>query len=179
MIDTTAAATWMTTNKGNEIEIEFNNDTIVTGTAVSMNSKGVNIRVEDKVRSFALARIVGLVCEDALPGFTSLMDDELTADDIADGEAEIDADDNWIHPDTEADYIADMKESGEVDLTDIDTSATFTTAEVAARFAMTAKELRVQLRAWGMGVGQGRTYAFDAADLVTIQTKLAEKAEQA
>jgi hypothetical protein len=84
--------------------------------------------------------------------------------------------------DTEADYIADMKESGEVDLTDIDTddtNATFTTAEVAARFAMTAKELRVQLRAWGMGVGQGRTYGLTSADLVTIQTKLAEKAEQA
>jgi hypothetical protein len=182
MLNYDDAKTFMTVNKGQEIAVELTDGTEVTGAAVSLNSKGINIRATG-LKSIKLDRVVALICPDSPnAGMKSLRDDELTADDIADGIAEIEADDAWMDEDTEADYIADMKESGEVDLTDIDTddtNATFTTAEVAARFAMTAKELRVQLRAWGMGVGQGRTYGLTSADLVTIQTKLAEKAEQA
>jgi hypothetical protein len=175
MLNYDDAKTFMTVNKGQEIAVELTDGTEVTGAAVSLNSKGINIRATG-LKSIKLDRVVALICPDSPnAGMKSLRDDELTADDI-------EADDAWMDEDTEADYIADMKESGEVDLTDIDTddtNATFTTAEVAARFAMTAKELRVQLRAWGMGVGQGRTYGLTSADLVTIQTKLAEKAEQA
>jgi hypothetical protein len=163
------AKLFISTNKGQAIVITLGDGTEVEGLALSVNSKGVNITVDGKTKSISMARV-------------SRMELGLTAADMADGIAEIEADDAWMDEDTEADYIADMKESGEVDLTDVDTDDTanvFTTAEVAARFAMTAKELRVQLRAWGMGVGQGRTYGLTSADLVTIQTKLAEKAEQA
>jgi hypothetical protein len=177
MLNYDDAKMFMTVNKGQEIAVELTDGTEVTGAAVSLNSKGINIRATG-LKSIKLDRVVALICPDSPnAGMTSLRDD-----DIADGIAEIEADDEWMDEDTEADYIADMLESDEVDLTDVDTDDTanvFTTAEVAARFSMTAKELRVQLRAWGMGVGQGRTYGLTSADLVTIQTKLAEKAEQA
>jgi hypothetical protein len=38
----------------------------------------------------------------------------------------------------------------------------YTTAELAAMFSTTARELRVQLRTFGMGVGKGHRYGFSA-----------------
>lgn len=49
-----------------------------------------------------------------------------------------------------------------------------TTAEVAAIFNMTAKELRVHLRAMGIGVGRGKRYAFTPADVDAVRTHLAD-----
>jgi len=46
------------------------------------------------------------------------------------------------------------------------------TAEVAALFDMTAKELRVHLRAMGIGVGKGRRYAFTPADVDAVRVYL-------
>ena len=48
----------------------------------------------------------------------------------------------------------------------------YTTAEVAAIFDMTAKELRVNLRALGLGVGKGRRYGLTDADVATIREHL-------
>jgi len=176
MIDTTTAARWMTANKGLEIDVETEDGAVVIrGTAISLNSKGINVRVDDKVKSISLAKVTGLVCTTAQPEFIGLYD--LTADDIADGIAEIEADDAWMDEDTEADYIADMVESGEVDLADIGTSATYTTRQVAEMVNMAAKDLRVQLRAWGMGVGQGKAYAFTDADVTDIKARLAATVE--
>lgn len=182
MLNYDDAKTFMTVNKGQEIAVELTDGTEVTGAAVSLNSKGINVRATG-LKSIKLDRVVALICPDSPnAGMTSLRDDELTADDIADGIAEIEADDEWMDEDTEADYIADMIESGEVDLTDVDTDDTpntHTTAEVAAMVGKAAKELRVHLRAWGMGVGQGRTYAFTDADVTVIRAKLSEMADQA
>lgn len=163
------AKLFISTNKGEAIVITLGDGTEVEGLALSVNSKGVNITVDGKTKSISMARV-------------SRMELGLTADDIADGIAEIEADDAWMDEDTEADYIADMIETGEVDLTDVDTDDapnTHTTAEVAAMVGKAAKELRVHLRAWGMGVGQGRTYAFTDADVTVIRAKLAEMADQA
>lgn len=48
-----------------------------------------------------------------------------------------------------------------------------TTAELAAMFDMEAKALRMQLRAMGAGVGKGRRYLFDAADVAKVRAFLA------
>lgn len=45
---------------------------------------------------------------------------------------------------------------------------TYTAAAVAAALDMDSYDLRVQLRALGMGVGKGRKYGFDAADARTV-----------
>lgn len=89
----------------------------VTGTFVSVNSKGVNLNVDGKVISRSLASITAIST-----------------------------------PDAEGDG--------------------YTTAEVAAIFDMTAKELRVNLRALGLGVGKGRRYGLTDADVATIREHL-------
>ena len=88
----------------------------VTGTFVSVNTKGVNLNVDGKVISRSLTSIT--------------------------------------------------------DVSTSDTGDAMTTAEVAALFNMTAKELRVQLRAMGIGVGKGRRYGLAAADVAAIRTHL-------
>lgn len=53
-----------------------------------------------------------------------------------------------VFVDTPADMFAD--------------DGTYTTAEIAAALDMSAYDLRVHLRAMGLGVGKGRTYGFAA-----------------
>ena len=85
--------------------------------------------------------------------------------------------------DTEADYIADMLDAGEVDLTDDGTDEDdtdeddalvaeldgMTSAELADVFNTTAKELRVNLRKLGLGVGKGRRYYLGADDIKMVK----------
>jgi hypothetical protein len=83
--------------------------------------------------------------------------------------------------DTEADYMADMTDAGEIDFSDDDNAEMnalvaeldgATTAEVADVFGTSAKELRVTLRALGMGVGKGHRYHLTADQIATVRTAL-------
>jgi hypothetical protein len=150
-MDATAAADFITTNKGAMIVITTTDGMAHFGEAFSVNSKGVNVKADGKTRSFGLARI-------------ELMDLDNLGDDMDE--------------DTEADLIA-AGELGDIDTgMDAETDAEIyamlgdgmTTAELAdhlsdaLKVTMTPKELRVHLRALGLGVGKGRKYALTATE---------------
>lgn len=93
----------------------------VTGNPISVNTKGVNIKVDGKVRSFAISRIVSITAN--------------TNDDTA--------------------------------------LPTGSPADVAPYFGLTAKELRVKLRAMNMNVGKGHRYALDTDAVRAVAAHLA------
>lgn len=128
-MDVTTATDMITTARTNDelIMITLNDNTVITGAPISVNSKGMNLRVDGKVRSFSLNRIdfANVVTED-----DEMTDEEIYAE-LGDG---------------------------------------MTTAELAAHLSdalktdLTPKELRVHLRALGLGVGKGRKYSLTATD---------------
>lgn len=130
-MNVTTATDFITIAKANDelVMITLNDNTVVTGSPISVNSKGINLKVDGKVRSFSLNRVdfVNLVTDDA--------DDEMTDEDI----------------------YAELGDG-------------MTTAELAAHLSdsikvdMTPKELRVHLRALGLGVGKGRKYSLSATE---------------
>lgn len=132
------ARTLIATAKDDELEVTVRlaDGTEITGDPISVNSKGVNLKVDNKVRSFGLNRV------DAI----------LTTDDL-EAEAEV------------ADRMEEL--ANEV-------SDGATTAEVAALISdylereLTPKELRVHLRALGLGVGKGRKYALSAGEFRAV-----------
>lgn len=111
-----------------EITVRLVDGTEVTGDPISVNSKGVNIKVDGKVRSFGLKRVDALVTD-------SDEDDEMSDEDI----------------------YAELGDG-------------MTTAELASHLSdslntgLTPKELRVHLRALGLGVGKGRKYSLSATE---------------
>jgi hypothetical protein len=142
----------------------------ITGQLISINSKGVNVRTaENKVVSRSLTRVAWIA--------------------IDEGDVELSEDD-------EADMLADMVEEGVIEDDDIETAAAedgianlnlpnvdemnalvaeldgCTTAELADVFGMAAKELRVHLRALGMGVGKGHRYHLTADQIATVRAAL-------
>lgn len=138
MINADAATTAIATAKDDELEVTVRliDGTTVTGDPISVNSKGVNLKVDGKVRSFGLKRV-----------------DAILTDDDVEAEAEI------------ADRMEEL--ANEV-------SDGATTAEVAALISdylerdLTPKELRVHLRALGLGVGKGRKYALSAGEFRAV-----------
>jgi hypothetical protein len=147
------ATAFITSNKGADIEIVLVDGDSVYGTAFSVNSKGVNVKDDDgKTRSVSLARVDELVLID---------DDTFGSDDDADDEAAADLD-NALND------VADSISDGA------------TTAEVAAALSdvlereITPKELRVHLRALGLGVGKGRKYALSAGELRAVHNLITE-----
>jgi hypothetical protein len=136
----------------------------VTGQLISVNSKGVNFKVDGRVTSRALSRIAWVAIDEG--------DVELTEDDEADMLAEmieegtIEADD-----DDEAEVEALVTEMSEVDAL-VEELDGVTTAELAAVFGIEAKELRVTLRALGMGVGKGHRYHLTADQITTVKAAL-------
>jgi hypothetical protein len=121
-IDTATATAFMAANKGNDIMVKLAGMPLpVRGVAISVNSKGVNIKdIDGRVRSFSLTRVVGL---------------DTPAADVTDG---------------------------------------LTTADVAALVGTTPKALRVITRSLGLGVGRGRRYTFDTADVTAIRAAMTD-----
>lgn len=115
-IDTTTATNFVNVNKGAEVLIDLTDDTQLRGTLVSVNTKGVNFKVDGKTRSVALSRVVGF------------------------------------------DFPVDE------DTPDVELHDGMTTTELAAVFGIEPKELRVHLRALGLGVGKGRKYSLSPVD---------------
>lgn len=135
------ATAFITSNKGADIEIVLTDGDSVYGTALSVNSKGVNVKDDGKTRSVALSRVAELVLVE---------DDTFGSDDDADDEA------------SRIEELANEVSDGA------------TTAEVAALLSdylnrdLTPKELRVRLRALGLGVGKGRKYALSAGEFRAV-----------
>jgi hypothetical protein len=130
-MNATTAADFVTTAKetGEELMVTLSDNTVVTGAPISVNSKGLNLRVDGKTRSFSLNRI------DFINMVTG--DDE---DDMTDEEIYTELGDGM----TTAELAAHLSEALNVN--------------------MTPKELRVHLRALGLGVGKGRKYSLSATE---------------
>lgn len=122
MENTTAAAIIAQAKEnGHTVTLALNvGTTPQTGDPISVNSKGVNIKVDGKVRSFSLKKVDSITINTPQPEGHDGM----------------------------------------------------STAEVAEMFNMSAKELRVHLRKLGLGVGKGRRYGIDQADLAKIKDHL-------
>jgi hypothetical protein len=138
LMNNTAATDFMNDNKGEAIIVFLSDGTRVTGNALSVNSKGVNIKVDGKVRSFGLNRISDLWT-------------------VADRKAE-----------EGTDALTDVPEDVQAMLHD-----GMTTAELADLIGTTPKELRVTLRALGMGVGKGRKYSLTPSAYVAVRAAIA------
>ena len=145
--------------KGLPATLTLTDGSTLTGTFLSVNSKGWNITVDGVTVSRGFSRV--------------------TAVDV-DADAAPDMDE-----DTEADYMADMTAAGEINFEDDDATPDATemdalvaeldgatTAEVAEIFGTSAKELRVTLRALGMGVGKGHRYHLTAEQITVVRTAL-------
>lgn len=114
----------MTATAGTPVTLTLTDGTTITGTFVSINTKGYNVKTADgKTVSRAVSRVANVVW-------------------------------NTATPDTTDDLFAD-----------VDDDTALTTAELAAIFSVSAKALRVGLRAAGLGVGKGRTYGLTPADV--------------
>lgn len=128
-MNVTDATDFIAANKGTDVRVILVDGTDIVGEAFSVNSKGVNIKIDGKTRSIGLARIADLGLEDA---------------------------------DTDEDIYAELGDG-------------MTTAELAAHLsdalnvALTPKELRVHLRALGLGVGKGRKYSLTATEFRLVR----------
>jgi len=138
-MNTTSATDFVTANKGEFVTITKTDGTMIDGFVLSVNSKGFNVKDDDgKTFSVSLSKISSI---------------------------------NLAHADYDGDQDGD---SDDEDMTDEDIYAELgdgmTTAELAAHLSdalsteMTPKELRVHLRALGLGVGKGRKYSLTATE---------------
>ena len=141
--------------KGLPATLTLTDGTTLAGTFLSVNSKGWNIVVEGVTVSRGFSRVTAV---------------NVDADSVPD-----------MDEDTEADYMADMTDAGEIDFSDDDNAEMnalvaeldgATTAEVAEIFGTSAKELRVTLRSLGMGVGKGHRYHLTADQITVVRTAL-------
>ncbi len=170
-MDITTATAFMTANKTADIEIVLTDGTSVYGTALSVNSKGANVKDDNgKTRSVALSRIADLVLiEDDTFGSDDDADD-LAAAEMLDDEDGIYGEDEDEDDDEDA-AAAELDRMEEI-VNEISDGAT--TAEIAAHLTdlmgteITPKELRVHLRALGLGVGKGRKYALSSGEFRAV-----------
>jgi hypothetical protein len=97
MTTTTVVTTFVSENKGELVTIFLADGTTVTGTAISVNSKGVNLKMEDgKTRSFGLSRVKGVgpasdediedydALDDVPEDIAEMLHDGMTTSDLAD-----------------------------------------------------------------------------------------------
>jgi hypothetical protein len=148
-----------TAYKGYTVTLNLVDGTELTGVLISVNSKGWNVRTMDAACvSRGLAKVTSVDVWDETDGADLDMDEDAEADMIAAdptsaGDFDFPSDD-----DTDADTIAEDTDPMDALVAELDG---MTTAELADVFHTTAKELRVTLRALGMGVGKGRRYTLD------------------
>lgn len=137
-MDATTATDFITSNKGNDVELVLADGTHAFGTAISVNSRGVNIKSDGKVRSFGLARVTHMFLPTEL--------DAMLADDDLENVPE--------------DLAQELHDG-------------MTTRDLADIMGTTPKELRVSLRALGMGVGKGRKYSLTPSAYIAVRNHLA------
>lgn len=150
-MDATTATNLINDFKAAELEVtvRLTDGTEIYGTPISVNSKGVNVKVDGKTKSVSLSRVDAILND---------------ADDDADDDIEDDTNDLKDALNEVADSISDGA----------------STAEIAAALSdvlgreITPKELRVHLRALGLGVGKGRKYALSAGELRAVHAVIVE-----
>jgi hypothetical protein len=161
--------------KGLPATMTLTDGAVLTGTFLSVNSKGWNIiDANGATVSRSITRVANMdVDADAAPD----MDEDTEADYMADMTAagEIDFEDccetgACEHDDADGNTVG-LPANSEMDalVAELDGA---TTAEVAEIFGTSAKELRVTLRALGMGVGKGHRYHLTAEQITVVRGAL-------
>lgn len=157
----TAAAAY----KGLDAILTLNDGTTLTGTFLSVNSKGWNITIDGKtvsrgLKTVAKVQVIGNDVPSFLDGDNMTDEDEIHEIERLTEEGEFDEDEDFTaNADQE---LADL-------VNELDGA---TTAELAEVFGIAAKELRVHLRALGMGVGKGHRYHLNADQIQVVKTAL-------
>ena len=136
--------------KGATVILDTVKGETVTGSLISLNSKGWNVK-DDAGRTITRTEAVTaslITVTDATEDFEDidLNFEDIDLDDAEDLEVEDDATD-----------------------TDMPEGDGHTTAELAALFNTSARALRVQLRKLGLGVGKGRRYFLTDEELATVR----------
>lgn len=127
----------------------------ITGTLISLNSKGWNVK-DDAGRTITRTEAVTVSLE--LETWSLVNDATEAFEDIDLNFEEIDLDD--------ADDLEIEDDATDADMPEGDGH---TTAELAALFNTSARALRVQLRKLGLGVGKGRRYYLTDEELATVR----------
>jgi hypothetical protein len=168
MMTTDEMNTIVEANKGELAEVLLTDGSTLTGTLISINSKGINLKVDGRVTSRSLSKIAWIAIDEGD------LDEDTEADMLADmiEEGVIEVEDDDIEVAAAEDGIANLDLPG----TDLDALVAeldgCTTAELADVFGIEAKALRVTLRALGMGVGKGHRYHLTNDQVTTVRAAL-------
>lgn len=163
--------------KGRDAIVTLTDDTTISGTFLSVNSKGWNVVVDGATVSRSLARVamVQVINDDCC------VTGDCDQDEVDNGHMDDDTDNGYdddMGLDPAFNEIADAASAIAITATDTDADALVaeldgaTTAELADVFGIAAKDLRVTLRALGMGVGKGRRYHLTADQITTVRKAL-------
>lgn len=138
--------------KGQTVLVTLVDGTELIGDLISVNSKGWNFNVDGTVVSRSISRVASVIWTDELD------EEDLEYGDEADNDEDFE----------EGDSTRELEDARELDalVSELDGA---TTAELADVFGMAAKELRVHLRALGMGVGKGRRYHLTADQIKVVK----------
>lgn len=164
-------------NKGELAELSISGNTptgpaiveTLTGQLISVNSKGVNIKVDGRVTSRSLAKIAWVAIDEGDVELTEDEEADMLADMVEKGTIEVEDDDIETAAAENGVENLDLPNEADVLVAELDGC---TTAELADVFGMAAKELRVHLRALGMGVGKGHRYHLTADDIAKVRAAL-------
>lgn len=156
---TAITATDWNTFKGQTVILETTKGEAITGSLISLNSKGWNVK-DDEGRTITRTEAVT----------TSLV--AVTADVDADADELEMIEDDAEELDFDTDYQDTDEAQDERDNADLPEGDGHTTAELAALFDTSARALRVQLRKLGLGVGKGRRYYLTDDELTTVRQAL-------
>lgn len=164
-MNASTATNLIAARKGETVILTLTDGSTVEGIAISVNTKGVNLKgADDKVFTKALSKIELIETETEYADRIDPQGDELG--EYADPAPEADEDD--VDPNEEPEFGDEPTE---------DDADGMSAADLAAIFDMPAKELRKVTRALGLGVGRGRVYSFDQDDVTKIRTELKVRAE--
>lgn len=151
--------------KGLPATITMTNGDVLTGTFLSVNSKGWNLIVDGATVSRSLSKVTMVEVTDSIETNDDGSGQELEPLGVCPRDCE-------DHSVCEDEFHDD--ESTDQNATDglVAQLEGATTAELAEAFGIEAKALRVSLRALGMGVGKGRRYHLDAHQIATVKAHI-------
>jgi hypothetical protein len=133
--------------KGATVILDTAKGEAITGTLISLNSKGWNVKDDE--------------------GRTITRTENVTTSLVTAADADVDADvEELDFDDDDADLDIEDDDAADVDMPEGDGH---TTAELAQLFNTSARALRVQLRKLGLGVGKGRRYYLTDDELNTVR----------
>ena len=180
MIHNDTATAIVTDNKGETLVLKLTDGTYVGGIAISVNSKGVNLKdTGGHVFTKALSKITAIMTETQYADEIDPQGDDLGEyADSADNDEDFEEGDSTRELEESREDDTDYSDEDELteDDEDEDSADGMSAAEVAAIFDMPAKDLRKVTRSMGLGVGRGRVYSFDVDDVKAIRQELKVRA---